>query len=58
MNYLDRMVADLIYIIFSVDKKRKGLYLVELIKDIQIIIQKISIKIGHLKLLFYVAQKK
>jgi len=58
MNYLDLMVADLIYITYSVDKKKKGLYLVELIKGIQIIISKISIKIGHLKLFFYVAQKK
>jgi ring-1,2-phenylacetyl-CoA epoxidase subunit PaaE len=40
-----------LHYIFS-RQKEEGLYLVELIKGIQIIISKISIKIGHLKLLF------
>ena len=46
-----------LHYIFSRQKEEGSLF-GRIDKGIQIIISKISIKIGHLQLLFYVAQKK
>ena len=52
------MIPDLICTMSLADKMKKGHYLEELTRVIQIILLKIFTKIGLLKQLFYAVQKK